>query len=81
MFVPMIFQFTTTSNNFDTYVSTQAVRLYADPGTKVTFSPFVTPPGGSTGTLKVFTTRTRHLGTVLTQQKGDSRITCPSAPG
>lgn len=37
--------------NFDTYAATQAVRLYADPGTTVTFSFFLTPPGGSTGTL------------------------------
>jgi hypothetical protein len=49
LFVPMIFQYTTTSNNFDTYAATAAVRLYADPGTTVKFSLF-TPPGGSIGT-------------------------------
>jgi hypothetical protein len=49
LFVPMTFQYTTTSNGYSTYAATEAVRLYADPGTIVKFSAF-TPPGGSIGT-------------------------------
>jgi hypothetical protein len=49
LFVPLTFAYTTTSNNFDTYVATQEVRLYADPGTSVTLDVF--SPTGSKGTL------------------------------
>jgi hypothetical protein len=49
LFVPLTFAFTQTSNGFDTYTATQAVRLYADPGTSVSLTAF--SPTGSTGTL------------------------------
>jgi hypothetical protein len=49
LFVPLVYAYTTTSNNFDTYAAAQAVRLYADPGTVVKFS-VVTPNGASMGT-------------------------------
>ena len=48
LFVPLTYAYTTTASNFDTYVATQAVRLYADPGTSVTFSTF--SPTGTQGT-------------------------------
>lgn len=48
LFVPLTFSFTQPSNGFDTYVATQAVRLYADPGTTVTLGTFT--PAGSVGT-------------------------------
>jgi hypothetical protein len=49
--VPLTFAYTSPSNHYDTYVATQAVRLYADPGTSVNFTA-INPPGstGSTGT-------------------------------
>lgn len=49
--VPLTFAYTSPSTQFDTYVATQAVRLYADPGTTVNFIA-VNPEGstGSTGT-------------------------------
>ena len=49
LFVPLTFAYTQTSNGFDTYTATQAVRLYADPGTSVSLTAF--SPTGSTGTL------------------------------
>ena len=49
VFVPLTFAYTQTSNGFDTYSATQAVRLYADPGTSVSLTAF--SPTGSTGTL------------------------------
>ena len=49
VFVPLTFSFTQTSNGFDTYSATQAVRLYADPGTSISLTAF--SPTGSTGTL------------------------------
>jgi hypothetical protein len=49
VFVPLTYAYTTTSNDFDTYVATQEVRLYADPGTSITFTSF--SPTGSTGTI------------------------------
>ena len=49
LFVPLAFAYTQTSNGFDTYTATQAVRLYADPGTSVSLTAF--SPTGSTGTL------------------------------
>jgi len=49
VFVPLTFAYTQTSNGFDTYTATQAVRLYADPGTTVSLTAF--SPTGSTGTL------------------------------
>jgi hypothetical protein len=49
VFVPLTFAYTQTSNGFDTYTATQAVRLYADPGTSVSLTAF--SPAGSTGTL------------------------------
>jgi hypothetical protein len=48
LFVPLTFSSTNTSNGFDTYVATQAVRLYADPGTSVTLT--TSSPTGSQGT-------------------------------
>ena len=48
VFVPLTFSSRNPSNGFDTYVATQAVRLYADPGTDVTLS--TSSPTGSTGT-------------------------------
>ena len=48
LFVPLTFAYTQTSNGFDTYTATQAVRLYADPGTSVTLTTF--SPTGSAGT-------------------------------
>lgn len=48
VFVPLTFAYTTPSNGFDTYVATQEVRLYADPGTTITFTTFT--PTGSIGT-------------------------------
>jgi hypothetical protein len=48
VFLPLTFAYTAPSTNFDTYVATQAVRLYADPGTSVTFSPYTAT--GSIGT-------------------------------
>ena len=47
LFVPLTFAFTNPSNGFDDYAATQAVRLYADPGTSVNFN--VVKPSGSTG--------------------------------
>ena len=38
LFVPLAFAYTQTSNGFDTYTATQAVRVYADPGTSVTLT-------------------------------------------
>jgi hypothetical protein len=49
VFVPLTFAYTQTSNGFDTCSATQAVRLYADPGTSVSLTAF--SPTGSTGTL------------------------------
>ena len=49
VFVPLTFAYTQTSNGFDTYSATQAVRLYADPATSVSLTAF--SPTGSTGTL------------------------------
>ena len=49
LFVPLTFAYTQTSNGFDTYTATQAVRLYADPGTSISLTAF--SPTGSTGTL------------------------------
>jgi hypothetical protein len=46
--VPLTFSSTNPSNGFDTYVSMQAVRLYADPGTSVTLS--TSSQTGSQGT-------------------------------
>lgn len=48
LFVPLTFAYTQPSNGFDTYTATQAVRLYADPGTSVTLTTFT--PTGSAGT-------------------------------
>jgi hypothetical protein len=48
VFVPLTFSSRNPSSGFDTYVATQAVRLYADPGTDVTLS--TSSPTGSTGT-------------------------------
>ena len=48
VFVPLTYAYTTTVSNFDTYVATQEVRLYADPGSSVTFTPYT--PTGSFGT-------------------------------
>jgi hypothetical protein len=48
VFVPLTFAYTTPSNGFDTYVATQEVRLYADPGTTINFTTFT--PIGSIGT-------------------------------
>ena len=48
LFVPLTFSSRNTINGFDTYVATQAVRLYADPGTSVTLS--TSSPTGSQGT-------------------------------
>jgi hypothetical protein len=48
LFVPLTFSSRNTVNGFDTYVATQAVRLYADPGTSVTLS--TSSPTGSQGT-------------------------------
>jgi len=48
VFVPLTFSSTNTSNGFDTYIGTQAVRLYADPGTSVTLT--TSSPTGSQGT-------------------------------
>jgi hypothetical protein len=49
LFVPLTFSSRNTVNGFDTYFATQAVRLYADPGTSVTLSTS-SPTGGSQGT-------------------------------
>jgi hypothetical protein len=49
LFIPLTFAYTQTSNGFDTYTATQAVRLYADPGTSISLTAF--SPTGSTGTL------------------------------
>ena len=49
LFVPLTFAYTQKSNGFDTYTATQAVRLYADPGTSISLTAF--SPTGSTGTL------------------------------
>ena len=49
LFVPLTFAYGQTSNQYDTYVALQAVRLYVDPGTTVTVTTFT--PTGSTGTL------------------------------
>ncbi len=51
VFVPLTFAYTQTSNGFDTYTATQAVRLYADPGSSISLTAF--SPTGSTGTLFV----------------------------
>jgi hypothetical protein len=52
VFVPVTFAYTTTSNSFDHYVATQAVRLYVDPGTSVTFTTTTSPAGSSSaGTI------------------------------
>jgi hypothetical protein len=49
VFVPLTFSYNTPSNDFDTYIATQQVRLYADPGTSVTFTTH--SPTGSTDTI------------------------------
>ncbi len=59
LFVPLTFAYTQTSNGFDTYTATQAVRLYADPGTSVTLNTFT--PTGSAGTT--FLTLSGYLTT------------------
>ena len=41
MFVPLTFAYTDIKDGFDFYVATQAVRLYADPGTVVSLQTFV----------------------------------------
>jgi len=48
VFVPLTFSSKNPSNGFDTYVATQNVRLYADPGTAITLS--TSSPTGSQGT-------------------------------
>lgn len=48
LFVPLTFSSRNTSNSFDTYIATEAVRLYADPGTSVTLS--TSSQTGSQGT-------------------------------
>ena len=48
LFVPLTFAYSQPSNDYGTYVATQAVRLYADPGTTVGLTAY--SPGGSTGT-------------------------------
>jgi len=48
MYVPLTFAYTTPSNDYDTYVATQNVRLYADPGSSVTLTTY--SPTGSSGT-------------------------------
>jgi hypothetical protein len=47
VFVPLTFSYSET-NGFDFYVATQAVHLYADPGTVVSLSTHT--PSGSAGT-------------------------------
>ena len=47
VFIPLTLAYS-SANNFDTYIATQPVRLYADPGTSVTFTTF--SPSGSQGT-------------------------------
>jgi hypothetical protein len=47
LFVPLSFAYTTPSNSFDTYHASEAVRLYADPGTSVSLTTFT--PSGSVG--------------------------------
>lgn len=47
-FVPLTFAYTAPSTGFDTYVATENVRLYADPGSSITFNPYT--PTGSIGT-------------------------------
>lgn len=59
LFVPLTFAYTQTFNGFDTYTATQAVRLYADPGTSVTLNTFT--PTGSAGTT--FLTLSGYLTT------------------
>jgi hypothetical protein len=49
LFVPLSYVYTQTSNGYDTYIATQAVRLYADPGTSISLTAY--SPTGSTGTL------------------------------
>jgi len=49
LFVPLTFAYTQTSNGYATYTATQAVRVYADPGTSISLTAF--SPTGSTGTL------------------------------
>ena len=49
LFVPLSYVYTQASNGFDTYIATQAVRLYADPGTSISLTAY--SPTGSTGTL------------------------------
>jgi len=48
IFVPLSFAYTEPKTNFDFYVATQKVRLYADPGTSITLIPY--SPTGTTGT-------------------------------
>ncbi len=59
LFVPLTFAYTQTSNGYSTYVATQAVRLYADPGTSVTLNTYT--PTGSAGTT--FLTLSGYLTT------------------
>jgi hypothetical protein len=49
LFVPLTFAYTQNSNGYDTYIATQAVHLYPDPGTSVSLTAY--SPTGSTGTL------------------------------
>ena len=48
VFVPLTFSYTEAGTGFDFYVATQAVHLYADPGTVVSLSTF--SPTGTLGT-------------------------------
>lgn len=48
VFLPVTYTYTTTVSGFDTYVATEEVGLYADPGTSVTFTTF--SPTRSIGT-------------------------------
>jgi hypothetical protein len=49
VFVPLTFAYTQTSAGYSTYIATQSVRLYADPGSSVSVTAY--SPTGSTGTL------------------------------
>ncbi len=49
VFVPLTFAYTQTSNGYSTYIATQSVRLYADPGSSVSVTAYT--PTGSTGNL------------------------------
>jgi len=48
VFVPLTFSYTEAGTGFDFYVATQAVHLYADPGTVISLSTHT--PSGSAGT-------------------------------